>query len=78
VCGVESVRAFAEEQINVMEQAGVQDEKARWIFFRDVPYSTEYDLLAETLRLVEKYKTKMNFEIDVNQPEWWLDHLRLH
>ena len=75
VCGTESVKAFADEQIEVMGQNDVQDEKARWIFFRDVPSSTEYDLLAETLRLVEIYKTKMNFEIDVNQPEWWLEPL---
>jgi hypothetical protein len=80
ICGVEDVRRFAEERVAVMERAGEQDkaardEKARWIFFRDVPSSTEYDYLADTLRLVEINKTKMNFGIDVNQPEWWLEPL---
>ncbi len=71
VCGVEDVRRFADERIAVMEQAGEQDEKARWMFFRDVPSSVEYDFQADTLRLVDKYKTKMNFGMDVNQSEWW-------
>jgi hypothetical protein len=73
VCGVESVRAFAEKQINLMEQPDVQDERTRWIFFRDMPSSIEYDYLADTLRLVEKYKTVLDFGIDVNQPEWWVE-----
>jgi hypothetical protein len=77
ICGPEAVRVFAEKQIRLMEQAGEQDEiardeKARWIFFRDVPSSTEYDLLGETLRLVEKYKTKIEFKIDLTKPEWWI------
>jgi hypothetical protein len=73
VCGVEDVRRFAEERVAVMEKAGEQDEKARWIFFRDVPSSTEYDYLADTLRLVEKWKTKIDFGMDVTQPDWWLE-----
>jgi hypothetical protein len=72
VCGVEDVRRFAEERVAVMEQAGEHDERDRWIFFRDVPSSTKYDMLADTLRLVEKYKTVLDFKMDVNQPEWWL------
>jgi hypothetical protein len=77
VCGVEAVSKFAEERIAVMEKAGEQDraardERDRWIFFRDVPSSTEYDYLAHTLRLVEKYRTVLDFEIDLNQPKWWL------
>ena len=65
VCGVGDVRRFAEERIAVMEKAGEQDEKDRWIFFREVPSSTKYDFPADTMRLVEKYKTKLNFGIDV-------------
>jgi uncharacterized protein (DUF1697 family) len=77
VCGVEDVRRFAEERIAVMEKAGEQDEDARkerdrWIFFREVPSSTKYDYVADTVRLVEKYKTVLDFGIDVHQPEWWL------
>lgn len=55
VCGSEAVRVFAEEQTRLMEQAGEQDERARWVFFRDVPSSTKYDLLEETLLLVERW-----------------------
>src|ERR1035437_2702780 len=77
VCGVEDVRRFAEERIAVMEKAGEQDEDARkerdrWIFFREVPSSTKYDYVADTVRLVEKYETVLDFGIDVHQPEWWL------
>src|SRR5271156_6892805 len=79
ICGVEDVRRFAEERIAVMEKAGEQDkaarsEKARWIFFRDAP--AEYDYLADTLRLVEKYKKVLPFGMDVNQPEWWIGAIR--
>ena len=77
VCGIEDVRRFTEERIAVMEKAGEQDEDARkergrWIFFREVPSSTKYDYVADTVRLVEKYKTVLDFGIDVHQPEWWL------
>jgi hypothetical protein len=72
ICGVEDVRRFAEERVAVMEKAGEHDERDRWIFFRDVPSSTDPTYLADTLRLVEKYKTVLDFGIDVNQPEWWL------
>lgn len=75
VCGSEAVKAFAEKQVRLMEEAGEQDEGARWIFFRDVPASEKYDYLADTLRLVETYKNVLDFGIDVDQPEWWLEPL---
>ena len=75
VCGVEDVRRFAEERVAVMEKAGEHDERDRWIFFRDVPSSTDSTYLTDTLRLVEKYKTVLDFGMDVNQPEWWLEPL---
>ncbi len=75
LCGSEEVHAFAENQIKVMEEAGEVDERARWIFFRDVSPLAEYDYLAHTLEVVEKYKTVLDFGIDVNQPEWWLGPL---
>lgn len=72
VCGVEEVKKFAEERVNFMSQSGEYDERARWVFFRDVPSSIEYDYLADTRRLVEKYKTVLDFGIDMNEPEWWV------
>jgi hypothetical protein len=73
VCGVEAVRAFAEKQIRTMEEAGEHKQKGKWLFFRDVPPSTDFNLLEATLPLVEKYKGLIDFgKIDVNQPEWWL------
>jgi len=76
VCGVEAVRRFAEEQIRLLHDAGEHEEEARWVLFRDVPSSTRFDLLQATLPLVEKYKNVLNFEIDVNEPQWWLGPLR--
>ncbi len=75
VCGVEAFRAFVEEQIRLMEEAGEARQKTRWIFLRDVPSSTKYNLLEATIPLVEKYKKLIDFEIDVNIPEWWVGPL---
>jgi len=44
-----------------MEEAGEHEQKHRWIFFRDVPSSTKYDLLEATLLLVEKHKRALDF-----------------
>lgn len=76
ICGTDAVRVFAEEQVSLMHGAGEHDQEARWIFFRDVPSSTEFDLLSATLPLVAKYKSVINFEIDVSTPAWWVGHLR--
>jgi len=75
ICGKAAVRAFAEEQVRFMERVNEPDQRERWIFFRDVPAATEYDLLAETIPLVEKYKTQIDFRVDVAKPEWWLGSL---
>jgi hypothetical protein len=72
VCGKEAVWGFAEEQVRLMHQAGDHEQEARWIFLRDVPSSTQYDLLAATLPLVERYKNLLDFEINVDQPQWWV------
>jgi hypothetical protein len=73
ICGKAAVRAFAEERIRFMEKVNEPDQRERWTFFRDIPASTEYDLLVETVLLVEKYKGRIDFNIDVNRPEWWLN-----
>lgn len=75
VCGVNAVRALAEKQIQLMEDAGAHIQKGKWAFFRDVPSSTNYDFLADTIRLVEEYKGRIDFGIDVSKPEWWLEEL---
>ncbi len=76
MCGAEAVRAFAEEQVRFMEKVGEVDQKARWIFFRDIPSSTSYDLLEATVPLVEKYRGRINFRINVNKPRWWVGPLK--
>jgi hypothetical protein len=42
------------------------------VFFRDVPSATPYDLLEETRRLVKEYKDRIDFEMDVDVPMWWV------
>jgi len=75
VCGVEAVKAFAEKQVQLMEELGNVEQRDRWIFFRDVPSSTAYDLLESTLPFIERYKTIIDFGVAVDQPEWWVGPL---
>lgn len=75
VCGIEAVKVFAEAQTKVMRSAGDYEQEARWNFFRDVPSSTQFDLLRSTLPFTEKYKHKLDFGIDVNKPNWWIGPL---
>jgi len=75
VFGVDAVRAFAEKQIRLMEDAGAHNQRGKWVFFRDVSSSTNYDFLADTTRLVEKYKGLIDFGMDVSKPKWWLEEL---
>jgi hypothetical protein len=53
-----------------MESVGSKEQKARWVFFRDVASSTHYDLLQQTLPFIEKYRDTVNFGVDTRQPEW--------
>jgi hypothetical protein len=71
LCGVESVRRFAEEQVHFMEKEGAVDQIVRWKFFRDTPSSNPYDYVEETLKLVQKYKGQIFFGEDVDSPDWW-------
>lgn len=75
ICGEEAVRKYAQEQILSMEAAHEPAQATRWTFFRDVPSSTDYDALAATLPLVQKYKGQIDFRIDVSQPKWWIGTL---
>jgi hypothetical protein len=75
VCGVEPINLFAERQIRSMENCGDAVQKARWVFFRNVPSTTRYDLLQETLPFIDKYKGRIDFGIDTTQPEWWTGDL---
>jgi hypothetical protein len=67
VCGVAVVREYAEQQIKFMERMGEAEQKARWVFFRDIPSSTACDLLQETLPFVEKYRNSMDFKVETEQ-----------
>lgn len=73
VCGVDATNQFAERQIRYMESVGAKEQKARWVFFRDVASSTHYDLLQQTLPFIEKYRDTVNFGVDTRQPEWWME-----
>jgi hypothetical protein len=75
VCGVDAVREFGEKQVQLMEEAGASNQRGKWIFFRDIPSSTKYNLLEATITFVDKYKGRIDFGIDVNRPEWWLGPL---
>jgi hypothetical protein len=71
VCGVEATNQFAEQQIQSMENCGASVQKARWVFFRNVPSATHYDLVRETLPFIDKYQGRIDFGVDTKQPEWW-------
>jgi hypothetical protein len=75
VCGVEKVNKFAEERVRFMDECGQHEERDRWIFFRDIPSSTPFNLLDATLPLVEKYRRVLDFRMDVEKPEWWVGPL---
>ena len=75
ILGAEAVRKYAEEQIEFMEAADEPAQAARWKFFRDVLSPTKYDLLAATIPFVQKYKGRIDFRVDVSQPEWWIGPL---
>ncbi len=68
VCGVEFVRSFAHEQVRLMT---APEQAIRWKFFLDTPSSTTYDFVGRTLELVEIYKGRMDFGMDVDTPRWW-------
>jgi hypothetical protein len=76
VCGAESVRVFAEEQVRLMEQMGEIEQRDRWIFFRDVPSSTPYDLLEGTLPFIQRYRGRMDFGVNVDKPQWWVGSIQ--
>jgi hypothetical protein len=75
VCGVDAVRTFAEAEIGRMEAVGADEKKVRWEFFLNTSSSTVYDVVDETFSLVNMFKARINFEFDVNEPEWWLGSL---
>jgi hypothetical protein len=78
VCGVDAVNAFAEKQVSLMRELGNAEQLDRWVFFRNIPSSTSYDLLTSTLPIVERYKNVIDFGefgVDVEQPEWWVGPL---
>lgn len=70
ICGVDAVREFGEERVRFMLKAGDREQVVRWNFFLDTPSSTAYDFEKETLKLVEKYRGRVGFEMDINKPDW--------
>ena len=76
ICGVEAVARFADERVRFMDERGNQEERDRWIFFRDIPSSTPFNLLDATLLLVHKYRAVLDFRIDVNEHEWWVGPIK--
>ena len=76
ICGVEAVARFADERVRFMDEGGNHEERDRWIFFRDIPSSTPFNLLDATLLLVHKYRAVLDFRIDVNEHEWWVGPIK--
>ena len=76
ICGVEAVGRFAEERVRFMDECGNHEDMDRWIFFRDIPSSTPFNLLDATLLLVQKYRGVLDFRIDVDEHEWWVGSIK--
>jgi hypothetical protein len=85
IVGEDAIKTFAEEQVKHFAALADQgdesaaSEKTRWVFFRDVPSSLKFDLLAETIPLVESFKPQLIAKgfgieegIDFRETEWWL------
>jgi hypothetical protein len=91
VCGKDAVRVFAEGRVRQFADIAVQGyedakaEKTRWEFYKNVPSSTHFDVLAATIPLVEQYNFALrtdedefskslreDFGIDFSHPKWWL------
>lgn len=71
VCGADPVEKFGVEQLRSLRIAGVDAQTKRWEFFVATSSSTDYDWVQETIGLVDLYRGKMNFGIDVDTPSWW-------
>jgi hypothetical protein len=71
VCGADAVRKFGEEQLRNMMAAGIDAQIKRWEFFVATSSSTTYDWVQETIGLVDRYKGRMNFGMDVEGTGWW-------
>jgi hypothetical protein len=71
VCGVESVRRFAEEQVRFLKTGGTVAQLVRWKYFLNTPSAISYDFVEETLKLVQKYEGRMRFGMDVDAQDWW-------
>lgn len=60
--------------VNAQIAAGNHTEK--WMFFQNVSYAMEFDLLEETKRWVERYRTELlkidQTDVDFRQSEWWI------
>jgi len=72
VCSAQAVRKFAEQEVMWMKAGGGLAHKLRWEFFRDVPSSTAFDWVNETIKLVDSYKGRIDPGIDISTPKWWI------
>jgi len=68
VCGAGAVKRFAEEQVQYMKRVCETDQLIRWEFFLNLQ---SYNWVSETRRLVQEFKGRMSFGIDVEKPDWW-------
>jgi hypothetical protein len=73
VCGEASVQAFAERQVFLTKTGHLGSQAKRWKYFLELVSTTPYDFVDATLRLVETYKTRIEFGFDVDGPDWWKD-----
>jgi len=75
VCGTEAVKDFITAQIADGKSSKNISKAQLWEWVRTLTPSTRYDLLKETDRLVQKYKSQLQglkSDIDFSTSKWWL------
>jgi hypothetical protein len=85
VCGAGAVKAFAEAQVEHFQGLAKsgdsvdESERVRWVFFRDVPSTTEYDWLAATKSIIASCRQEIiskdlgrRYGLDFAKDEWWV------
>jgi hypothetical protein len=69
VVGTDVVDSHATSRINA------QDDALYWVFFQSLSSRSSFDLTAETIPWVDKYRTQLlqlqQHEVDFSKPDWW-------
>lgn len=61
--------------IHAASRIAAEDDVLYWKYFQGLSPSASFDLLGETILLVDKYRTQLlrlkQAEVDFSKPEWW-------